>query len=1122
MIHPFRLPRWKQLLVITLSPLLAWPGRACDTSSDTAEVLAPFEIKVSCNDTSYDGSCFWQLCSDGTVYLIGCDFPNPNIDIPLPPEPPSGSEGTDNPDECDPNKFTARDGNAYRQIADLRIAGAVAKGGLLWLRHHNTIPREGQEPFGLSGSWRHNWQYDLMEKTLPEYDRPVYILVSPTGIRRAFVPDAAGGWSTNLTFVETLEKTPDGFDVVTPEGGRLHFVRYPKANGTGGYRMETKTDAYGLQTRLAYNAQGLLTQVTEPGGRSLHLAYQDVSYETGRFDLRIGTFLTAPAAGQWIEFAVPAGLQGKAFQEFCLFGEKTGKLAVAEMQFFTAGNPNPLRGTPSGSGDRLAAAFDGDNLSGFVGRRDAGNVLAFKLDQAAIIDRVRILALAGQEESLQGAWLQAFRPVSAVRTVVSEVTGSDGSSVQYDYELKLYTPQIGPAAKTVELRGVRYADGTKASYRYELVGADRKPLLVEADDPRYDGKAKRIRYTYHDTLGMLHKEINPQTGGEYASLELDAKDPTKRTVTYSDLRQVSFVFSAKALGRPVERKDALGRITRYDYAENGTGLLSAETDHQGRRKEFTHDKRGRRLSSTAHGKRREQVRDAAGRVVKATDQHSRETVFTRDGNGRIARVEYPEGTAREYAYDALGRPTSVRDIDGRTHTITYDARGLKTAWNDPDGRTTSYAYDSRDRLAGITNPLGQKTAFEYNDRGLVTKVTGPDGATQQYTYDNYGRKIAQTDKQGRTTRFTHDELSRVIRQEDHAGRVTTFDYTELPQGCGSCTLTNQASRIVQPDGQVISNLYDGAGRLLARTVATNTPDSATTLYAYDNDNNLVSITDPTGAITRYTFDDEGHRLSATDPIGRVTQWTYDGHGNVVRITAPDGGVTRQTYDAQDRLLATTDAAGNTTRLAYDTFGNVTSVTDAAKQITKHTYEGKRRTATLYADGKRATWEYDAAGRVVRATTPDGVVTTTTYDAGNRVLRVGRVIPNAPSQAITNTYDTLGRRTSTTDFLGRTTRWTYDARGNVLTTVRPDGLQTANTYDAQDRVLTTSDAALQVTRFEYDTAGNQTALTDAKGNTYRFTYDALHRKTAMIYPDNSQERWTYDPAGRLVLPIFLWS
>lgn len=987
------------------------------------------------------------------------------------------------------NPFNVYDGNARREVKELELPG-TSRAHFNWTRFHNTVPRLGQAALGQGGSWRHSWQFELTLLPARNGHRASCDFISPAGMRRNFVHADDGKWRPAARFPERLEEVTDGFDLITGSGVRLHFVAVAGDGPEGRrYEMRILTDSHGLETRLDYDDLGNVTKVTDPAGRFFEVTYRDIPQQK-RFERKLAWLdSVAPGADGWVEVVVPAWFaQHQAFRYLRCVTSEGVAADVAEAQYFAPGASQPLTGAMI----------------------DAGTTL--DLGVARNIARVRVRPKPSA--SLVGVTVSGLdaRPASA--RVLMGVRASDGRRVDYAYET------VKDPAFSFEypaLTQARYGDGTTARYRYRHTATAAQPLLVEADDPRYDGRAKRIQYAYRQDqargLGFIHHEINPATGGVYASLELDPSNPDKRIVHYSDLRSVSYLTPEATNGRPTERVDALGRKTRFEYGD--AGRLRTRIDHAGRRTEFSYDEHGLVRFEQREARVENQIfRDSTGRKKSSTDRYGRVTAYERNAFGRVTRFTGPDGGVREFSYDTLGHLITFKQRDGGLHVFAYNERGLKTSWTDQKGNVTRYGYDTQDRRISVTDPIGRVTRREVDERGQTTKVIHPDGTTEAFTYDDYGRTTASTNRLGRTTKFSYDELGRKVREEDAIGHVTTFDYTELPQGCGSCTLVDQPSRVVGPDGVVTSLLYDAEGRLLARTVATGTAAEATTLYAYDNDDNLVSQTDPLGAVTRFTYDDEHHRLTATDPLGRVTHWAYDGHGNMTGIIAPDGGITLSEYDAQDRLIKTTDAAGNVTRREYDAFGNLITLTDATGKITRHTYDGKRRTSTQFPDGKRQTWEYDTVGRPVRETSADGVVTTTSYDLGNRPTQVGRVIPNAPSGSTAYTYDAVGRRVSVTDPLGRITRWTYDAAGNVLAEIRPDGLQTSHTYDSRNRRTSTTDPAGNTTRFEYDSADNQTALTDARGNTYRFTYDARHRKTAMVYPDGSQETWAYDLQGKL--------
>jgi len=1024
-----------------------------------------------------------------------------------------GGEGTD-PDGCEgANPFNPADGNVTREVADLKVPGA-ASGRLHLIRHHNSVPSEGVHYFGVGGNWRHSWQYDLTALPVPAGARAQMVLVYPTGRQRIFEQKADGQWAAAERFREKIAITDNGFEVKTAEGASLKFVRSTVPNAPHTYEMRAFTDTYGAVTALDYGSDGWLKRVTEPAGRWLAFDYKDTTHKKGLWR-QLGAVVQAPASGQWIELTVPAAWNRQTFQHLRLRGAKdSAPVVIAEVQFIAAGSADILRGQATGTGDKPAALFDGDTATIFKGLRASANVCGLDLgaDRKSAVSKVRILAAAGKETTLVGAVVEGLEIVASVRPAISKATGSDGRSVTYDY-----TVLADPVTRHefLALTGVSYGDGTKAVYRYEWPRANSRPLLVETDDPRYEGRAKRIRYAYHDQLGVIHQEINPASGAVYASLEFDPKDPQARIVRYSDLREVKYKIAAD---RPavLERTDSLGRNQRTEH--DAVGRIRAIVDRKGVREEYTYNTKGR-VASVKRNQRieKQRDRDANDRITRDVDRQGRETRYERDGKGRVTRMTLGSGEARDYEYDSLGRITAFRSKSGGLHRFSFNERGLKETWTNPAGGITRYAYNANDQLVAITDPIGRIARSERNERGLLTKVTAPDGTIQQFAYDSYGRKVAETDPHGRTTKFTYDELSRVIRQEDHAGRVTLFDYTEIPQGCSSCTLTPHPSRIIAPDGTVTAMLYDTEGQLLSRTVAQGTAAQATTLFSYDNDGNMTSMTDPLGRVTRYTYDDEHHRLTQTDALGRVTKWTYDDDGSVIKTVAPDGGVSTATFDNAKRLTSTTDAAGNTARYDYDANGRLVATTNAAREITRFTYDAAgRKIATIYADGKKALIDYDTANRPAKTTSPDGLVTTTTYDAGNRPLTVTRAAPGKSAETNTFTYDALGHRLTATDPLGRKTAWTYDARGNVLTVTRPDGVVgTRNTYDGHDNLLTGTDAAGAITTYTYDAARNQTSLTDARGSRYAFTYDALRRKTSMTYPDSSVEKWAYDLAGNPV-------
>jgi YD repeat-containing protein len=135
-----------------------------------------------------------------------------------------------------------------------------------------------------------------------------------------------------------------------------------------------------------------------------------------------------------------------------------------------------------------------------------------------------------------------------------------------------------------------------------------------------------------------------------------------------------------------------------------------------------------------------------------------------------------------------------------------------------------------------------------------------------------------------------------------------------------------------------------------------------------------------------------------------------------------------------------------------------------------------------------------------------------------------------------TYTATGKRATSTDELGRVTKYRYDVLDRLVTTTRPDGTSTSQTYDAENHRVSSTDAAGNVTRYAYDPvgrlvrttyadnaatstvydgAGNAVQTVDELGHVRWTAYDADARVTSMTDPLGAATLETYDAAGNQV-------
>jgi YD repeat-containing protein len=133
--------------------------------------------------------------------------------------------------------------------------------------------------------------------------------------------------------------------------------------------------------------------------------------------------------------------------------------------------------------------------------------------------------------------------------------------------------------------------------------------------------------------------------------------------------------------------------------------------------------------------------------------------------------------------------------------------------------------------------------------------------------------------------------------------------------------------------------------------------NATTTFAYDAANNLLTITDAQNAVTTYVYDSRGLLTSETYPAGQQTP----------DAARPDKR--SYTYDSGRRLKTRTDQAAIITTYTYD----------RANRLTVRSYTGP---GAGLADG----FTYDNAGRLLTATSGRyGVSVSRSYDPAGRVL-----------------------------------------------------------------------------------------------------------------------------------------
>jgi len=321
-------------------------------------------------------------------------------------------------------------------------------------------------------------------------------------------------------------------------------------------------------------------------------------------------------------------------------------------------------------------------------------------------------------------------------------------------------------------------------------------------------------------------------------------------------------------------------------------------------------------------------------------------------------------------------------------------------------------------------------------------------------------------------------------------------------------------KLVNAAGDETLYTYDTEGNVTSITY----PDKTKSSYVYDAKGRVIKETDPDGSVHVYTYDTMGFLVSETH-AGITTEYTYYPNGKLRTESFADGTENTYTYDTNWNMISVMDQDKHTTTYTYDAMAHVTSVTDALGNQVTYTYDANgRRIKETDPRGYETTFAYDGNGNCTQTQTPDGTIVTYTYDANGNVTKAATQTTQGEI-AVTYQYDKKGRLLETTDALGNVTKVTYDIYGNVEKVTDALGnVVEENKYDAIHQLIQTKDAIGSIATYAYDKSGNVTKAVTASGtqnaSSYTYAYDAAGRILSSTDPLSGVSKYTYNEAGQV--------
>jgi RHS repeat-associated protein len=859
--------------------------------------------------------------------------------------------------------------------------------------------------------------------------------------------------------------SPSGYmsaDLITPAGGRIHFVRTSTGTGwTDAALTSTSNPGPFYNATLVWNGAGW-NLTTQDGMLYVFADNAPLQYFQDRFGNRVTLTRATPTGpittvsssnGRWIKF--------------------------------TYGTNNVITSATDNTGRTVNYGYDaGFNYLQTVTDPNGG-ITTFNWDTAN--NRITSIQYPRQNPAGPVAMTTAFDANGRVQsqTLLGNVAYTfaytlDGSGNVTATDITMTDSNYTPTPRTTVCKFTFNAAGYWTSNKqafgqtieqdYTAVrGGDPIPaactLNTAANSPTNalialtDGLNRTTCWTYSvggkiltetRLAGTANAVTTTYTYGAYNQLA-SVQDPLSHATT----------FGLDSLGRLTSITDALSH--QWTVSPTTNGQIGSITDPLTHATSFTYD----------HGD-----------LATVTDALSRVSLLYTDALGRTIRASDPRANLWQWSYDPIWGVHIATDANANAVTTNYNADGLVSSVVDPRSSTftTQYAYDTKDRLITRTDPLNHNDTINTFD-GFNNPRTTTDRKSQNvtYGYDLLGRIVSATLADGHSLVYTWDKGNRLTEVDDTLSGTTNkvirvFD--------GLDRLTSETVMQGATTIGAVTYTYDAA----SRRATMNVPGQTQLCYVFDNANRLTSITQGTGA-------------NCATGLVTLEAFTYDNANCRATVTLPNGIVGTYGYDNANELLSITYTKGATTvgdlTYSYDTAGRIAT---RGGSLFKSALPAATTAAAVYnADNQLTSWNgttisYDLNGNLSN----DGT-RSFTWDARNRLTAIGSVASFV--------YDGVGRRQSVTQ--GATTVTALYDGYDPVQEQSPTGTVSANLQiglGVDERFSRTKSGTTST--YLADLLGSTVALADSAGTVQTsYSYDPYGATTQSGAANDNQYQFT---------------
>ena len=508
-------------------------------------------------------------------------------------------------------------------------------------------------------------------------------------------------------------------------------------------------------------------------------------------------------------------------------------------------------------------------------------------------------------------------------------------------------------------------------------------------------------------------------------------------------------------------------------------------------------------------------------LLKRTSATSYEMLFPDGSKSMFAQPDSAGGTSRRVFL------TQIVDPLGNAAQISYDASFRVIALTDAIGQVTTFSYQNASdslKITTVTDPFGRFTALEYDAAGRLWRITDCAGLASTFSYDASGNVQAMTTPYGSTS-FAWGESGR-----------TRWLETTYPSGEKERVESSESTTIGLPYSVPASTVPAGMSTFNQWMYARNTFYWDRKLYAEASGDyskarlyHWLHSTDMQSTV--------GVLESEKEPLENRVWYNYPGQPQpqvigsssqptVIGRVMDDGStqIRRFTYNALGHVTNSVDPLGRSMTYIYST--NSVDLLEARQTtgtnnviLGKFLYNDQHLPTAIWdAAGQMTTNTYNTRGQLTATTNPRNETTAYTYDTNGYLLAVDGPLPGT-NDSTRFTYDAVGRVQTITSPDGYTLAYRYDNLDRLTNVAYPDGTFTAFTYDRLDRVKS-RDRLGRETLFAYDALRHLSSVQDPLNRVTRFEYCGCGSMSGLIDPMGRRTTWDYDLQGRLAAKTYV--